>query len=200
LLAVIAIVATLASVSLIGYQRTLVSAKATACLAHLRAIGVASALFSTENDGLFPQSTHQGPRSAWQYVLPAYLDGQADEVFKSPLAPNPAQPFSYAINDYLTKSPYGAPQLNYSRRQNVDSATQTLLFSLMTAAYGPTDHFHFAGGGISSASFQGQVQTDVANGRGHYLYVDGHASAVTWDQIQTELNRPGSKFIDPTGR
>ncbi len=202
LLAVLAIVAVLTSFALAGYQRTLDSAKATQCLGHLRAIGVAAALFSSDHDGLFPQSTHQGPGEAWQYVLPAYLEGRDKEVFKSPVAPNPRQDFSYAINDFLTRSPYGAPDLNLSRRQNVGTPTATLFFTLMTAAYGPTDHFHFASaedGGASVAGFASQVETDVANGRGHYLFVDGHVSAIPWEQIQTELRRPGSTFVDPRG-
>ncbi len=202
LLATIAIVATLASVSLVGYRRTVDSAKAANCLAHLRAIGVAAVNFGAENDGLFPQSTHQGPAEAWQHVLPDYLDGRDAEVFKSPLAPAPRQSFSYAINDFLTRSPYGAPDLNLTRRQNVGVPSQTLFFTLMTAAYGPTDHFHFASaedGGSSPSAFSWQVETDVANGRGHYLFVDGHASAVPWEQIKTELTRSGSTFVDPRG-
>lgn len=200
---VMAIIAITTVFATSAWQRTHTAAQATQCLANLRALGVASAQFSADNDGLFPQSTHQGPRYAWQYVLPAYLDGQASRVFKSPLAPNPRQSFSYAINDYLTKSPNGAPQLNYARRQNVDSATQTMLFSLMTKAYGKTDHFHFAdpgSGGISPSSVSYQVQTDVTGGRGHYLFVDGHVRAIPWEEIKTEIQRPGSKFIDPTGQ
>ncbi len=202
LLATIAIVATLASVSLVGYRRVLDSAKATSCLAHLRTIGVAAANFGSEHDGLFPPSTHQGPAEAWQAVLPEYLDGRGKEVFKSPVAPNPRQSFSYAINDFLTRSLYGAPDLNMSRRQNVGTPSKTLFFTLMTAAYGPTDHFHFASaedGGASPSGFAWQVETDVANGRGHYLFVDGHASALPWEQIKPELSRIGSTFVDPRG-
>ncbi len=202
LLAVIAILAILASFAAAGYQRAIDSSKAVECLGHLRAIGVAAANFGVEHDGLFPQSRHQGAREAWQHVLPEYLDGRSKEVFKSPLAPNPRQSFSYAINDFLTRSPYGAPDLNLSRRQNVGAPSKTLFFTLMTAAYGPTDHFHFASaedGGFSPSGFAWQVQTDVANGRGHYLYVDGHASAVPWKEIETELKRPNSTFVDPRG-
>ncbi|MGC1479518.1 MAG: type II secretion system protein [Chthoniobacterales bacterium] len=199
---VVAIIGITTALATAAWQHTQTAAQATQCLANLRSIGVAAANFSVEHDGLLPPSTHQGPAEAWQYVLRPYLEGRDKDVFKSPLAPNPRQSFSYAINDFLTRNPYGAPGLNMARRQNVGTPSQTLFFTLMTAAYGPSDHFHFASaedGGYSPSGFQWQVQTDVANGRGHYLYVDGHASAIPWDQIKTELRRPGSTFIDPRG-
>ncbi len=202
LLAAMAIIITLAALGAGGIVTMTKKAQVTRCLGNLRTIGRAAALFSAENDGRLPQSTHQGPALAWQYTLPPYLDGADKKVFVSPLAADPKQPISYSINDYLTSHPYGAATLDYSRRQCVDTPAATLFFTLSSREHGGADHFHFADGeegGYSPTGFAGEVQVDVLNGAGHYLFVDGHAERLAWKTLTNELNRPGSKFIDPTG-
>ncbi|CAN5512647.1 hypothetical protein BH09VER1_BH09VER1_45090 [soil metagenome] len=202
LLATLAIVITLAALSAAGIANATKKAQVTKCLGNLRAIGQASTLFSAENDGRLPQSTHQGPALAWQYTLPPYLEGPDKKVFVSPLAADPRQSISYSINDFLTSHPYGAPTLDYSRRQCVSTPTATLLFTLSSKEHGGADHFHFADGeegGYSPSGFASEVQVDVLNGAGHYLFVDGHVERISWKILTNELNRPGSKFIDPTG-
>lgn len=203
LLVVIAIIGLLAALTVGGMQRSLEQARVTQCLANLRAIGAAATLFSAENDGRLPQSSHQGPALSWRTVLPPYFKGgDARKILVSPLAPNPRQAFSYAINDFLTAHPYGAEELNYSRQQSVGSPARTLFFTLMTAEYGPTDHFHFADAGeagYAPGAFSAQVQTDVVAGRGHYLFVDGHVELIAWETLKDQLTAPGSRFVDPTG-
>jgi prepilin-type N-terminal cleavage/methylation domain-containing protein/prepilin-type processing-associated H-X9-DG protein len=211
MLVAMAVAAVVAALAISGASKALESSKVAKCLGNLRAIGSASALYSADNNGRIPQSSHQGPADKWRRVLRPYLEGgdaapgaqDSARAYRSPVAPAPLQDFSYAINDFLTAKPYGAAHLNYSRRQSIDSPAQTLFFTLMTAEFGPTDHFHFASsedGGFSPGGFSSQVQTDVRQGSGHYLFVDGHVERLAWEQVKNELQRPGSKFIDPTGQ
>lgn len=202
LLAALAIIITVVALGAAGIVTMTKKAQVTKCLGHLRAIGRAAALFSTENDGRLPQSTHQGPALAWQYTLPPYLEGLDKKVFVSPLAADPKQAISYSINDFLTSHPYGAVSLDYSRRQCVSSPATTLFFTLSSKEHGGADHFHFADGeegGYSPSGFASEVQVDVLGGAGHYLFVDGHVERIAWKTLTNELTRPGSKFIDPTG-
>ncbi len=201
LLVSIAVVAILIGASYAGFQQMDKERKALRCLGNLRAIGTAGALYSAENGGALPQSSHLGPARAWQKVLPPYMGGHK-EVFKSPLSPSPTQPYSYAINDFITSRPYGAETLDFSRRQSFDSPASTLFFSLVTKEYGKVDHFHFADGsdgGFTPDAFRWQVAVELNHHAGHYLFVDGHVEAIPWAQIRTELLRQGSRFIRPDG-
>lgn len=202
LLSALAVIATLAAFASPSIIKNIESAKASRCLSNLRALGSAAILYSNDNNGRIPQSSHQGPTASWQNVLAPYLSNNR-KLYKSPLAPNQKQSFSYAINDYLTIKPYGAPNANFSRRQSIDYPSKTLFLTLMTKEYGPTDHFHFASsedGGYTPAAFEAQVQTDVCSGTGHYLFLDGHVEVLSWEFIQTELTQIGSPFIDPSGK
>lgn len=201
ILVAVGVASILVALTTAGIGHALDSSKATQCQGNLRAIGVASALFSADNNGKLPESTHQGPSRAWQYVLPPYLENNL-KIFKSPLAPNPTQAYSYAINDFLTAKPYGAPTLDYSRRQSIDRPGETMLFTLTSKSYGGTDHFHFADGeegGYTPAAFSSQVHVNVLDGYGHYLFVDGHVDRLRWDALKNELTRPGSRFVNPAG-
>jgi prepilin-type N-terminal cleavage/methylation domain-containing protein/prepilin-type processing-associated H-X9-DG protein len=202
LLVVMAITGVLVALMVSGLGRAVENARVIQCLANLRAIGVGCAAFSADSDGKLPQSSHQGPAVAWQYVLPAYLDRSDRKVFKSPLGPNPTLAYSYAINDFVTQKPYGASHLDYSRRQSIDQPAQTMHFTLTSKSYGGTDHFHFADGeeaGYAPAAFSSQVHVNVAGGSGHYLFVDGHVERMRWQTLQSELTRNGSRFVNPAG-
>jgi prepilin-type processing-associated H-X9-DG protein len=201
MLVVMAIIIALAAAAMAANGHMQSQTKVIKCLNNLRTIGAASALYSVDNGGLIPQSSHQGPSKRWEVTLPPYMENTKD-AFKSPLAPNPKQSYSYAINDFLCANPYGAESVNFSLRHNVPAPGKTLLFTLMTSAYGKTDHFHFADqedSGYTPAAFSWQVQTDVEQNSGHYLFLDGHVEVIPWVTVKKELTRPGSQFIDPRG-
>lgn len=198
LLVVAAIVMIVAALAVAAYGRVRQQGDAARCLANLRAIGMAAALYSNDHEGRLPQSSHQGPAQAWQYVLPAYVPDR--KVFRSPLSPDPGLAYSYALNDYLTARPYGAAQLDFSRRHVIEAPAATMMFALVTAAYGATDHFHFAESGFGPAVFSAQVATEVIARSGHYLFVDGHVERMPWETLQKELDRPGSRFVRPDGK
>jgi prepilin-type processing-associated H-X9-DG protein len=201
LLVVVAIIIALAAAGMAATTRMQAETKVVKCLNNLRTIGTAAALYSADNAGEIPQSSHQGPAKRWQITLPPYM-GDRSDAFKSPFAANPKLSYSYAINDFLCQSPYGAENLNFSYRQNVPAPGKTLFFTLMTASYGSTDHFHFADKedtGYTPTAFNWQVLTNVSQKCGHYLFLDGHVEAIPWETVKAELVRPGSQFIDPRG-
>lgn len=194
-LAAVAITVTLVSfgaAQIAGATRT---ARAAACLENLRQIGLASLTYAAENSGALPQSSHQGPSRAWTRVLKEQLPAK---VFCSPLD-DTGRTLSYAINDFVTERPAGAKDLDFSRLQSYPAPSQTLLFGVLHPSQQNSDHFHFAEVGAQPPAFAGEAWTDLIHHSSHYLFVDGHATRMSWNDIQLLLRQPGSRFLRPDG-
>ncbi|MEO6053538.1 MAG: H-X9-DG-CTERM domain-containing protein, partial [Chthoniobacterales bacterium] len=141
---------------------------------------------------------HQGPSRAWTKVLKKYLTA---DTFRSPLDTT-GRTCSYAINDFVTSNPYGAEDMDYSRLQGQSHPSQTLYMSVLNASQQNSDHFHFADpdGGHSSSAFKSEVWVELINGGCNYLFLDGHVEKLNWQNVQTKLSQPDSKFIRPDGK
>lgn len=195
LLAAMAIAVTLVSLGIAQIAGAARTARAAACLENLRQIGVASLNYAAENSGVLPQSSHQGPSRAWTKVLKEQLPAKA---FRSPLDDS-GRTLSYAINDFVTEHPAGAKELDFSRLQSQPAPSQTLLFAALHPNQQNSDHFHFAEVGFQPSAFAGEVWTDLFHGAGHYLFIDGHAARLSWNDVQLLLRQPGSCFVRPDG-
>ena len=197
LLIVIAIIAVLAAIIVPVVSRIQAQARSTKCLNQLRQIGLASRLYANDNEQTLPFTSHQ--RSSWTKSLQPYASGTitflcpCDEVKRS---------FTYTINDFLTPNPAGAPPtFDYSRLSRLETPSQTILFGEASKTYANSDHFHFAdyyGMTIPAAFFANQVGVERHAGSANYLFADAHVEALSWKQVQSRLQLPGTRFVDPT--
>lgn len=195
LLVTMSVVATLIAMAAAGWSAALSRSKGASCLHRLRQVGMAALLYASDNDGRLPQSQHQS--DSWFGSLQSYLDGT--KLYRCPGDLNKKRNYSYAINDFLTPNPYGAESLDYSRLTTVPSPSATLLMAECQDKYDASDHFHFADGdvGYAPAAFSSEVAVTRHNGAANYLFADGHVEGLAWKTVQTELQKPGSRFIRP---
>jgi prepilin-type N-terminal cleavage/methylation domain-containing protein/prepilin-type processing-associated H-X9-DG protein len=198
LLVAMGVVAVLAVLGITGIQNLSEDAKASQCLNNLRQIGLASLTCSAENGGLLPQPTHYYDSSKWWTRILVKEYGLTGKSFLSPFD-RTSRSQSYAINDFITVNPPGAPGADFSRLQNVPMPSETLYAGVLNAYQGNSDHFHFGEYGYDAGSFQGEVWVELYRHAGNYLFVDGHVESLTWSAVKTELAHSGSKFVRPDG-
>jgi prepilin-type N-terminal cleavage/methylation domain-containing protein/prepilin-type processing-associated H-X9-DG protein len=198
LLVVIAIIAILASLLLPALARAKQRAIAIKCLSNLRQVGLAAALYAQDNDDLLPQSSHS--KSSWVGTLQPYLSGT--NLHRCPTDPNLTRNYSFAINDYLTPHPYGAPHLDYSRKDTIPTPSDTLYLAETHEEFEGSDHFHFADAadaGYSPPVFAAQVAVQRHRIAANYLFADSHVEMRRWTEVEPELTRTESRFVNPDG-
>jgi len=204
LLVVIAIIAILAGMLLPALARAKGKAKAIQCMNQLKQMGVATELYAIDNNDTLPGNQHNLP--SWLASLATY---NGTNIYRCP--EEKTRMYSYAVNDYLTPRPAGAPQLNFSRKSTVPSHSETMWMTESMEDIVSLDHFHFADyltsptpadptGGYSVNSFRSQVHVLRHQAGGNYLYLDGHVEFSKWQRIPQRLTSSGSRFIVPTGR
>ena len=171
------------------------------CNQNLRQIGMAAMMYAGDNNMTLPQSTHQKISNSWRVTLQPYASGTI--TFKCREDPDKTRRNTYMINDYLTKAPAGAPpDLNYSILARIDRPEATLMFAEASTSYTAADHFHFAqyyGQRVSPAVFENQVGVRLHGEKANYLFADGHAETLTWNEVKVLLRTPGTRFLNPAG-
>ena len=210
LLVVIAIIAILAGMILPAISLAKGRTQTIKCLNQLKQMGIATAMYTDEQNDRLPGSQHNLP--SWLYSLAKY---NGTNIYLCPLDGNSGvnvpRPYSYAVNDFLTPHPAGAPQLNFSKASSVPDDTATLWMGEMQGDILGQDHFHFAdfrnspeptnpAGGYSTNGFRGQVEDTRHSGAANYLFLDGHVNTIKPAAIPFLLTNIGSKFILPSGR
>ena len=197
LLVVIAIIAILASLLLPALGLARGKAQTTRCQSQLRQLGIGCALYADDNRDSFPQSAHQG--AAWTGTLRPY---GLTNVYRCPLEKRTNLLTSFAINDFLTPHPFGGRELDFSRTVSIPAPSETLHVSETAAEFEGSDHFHFADaadGGYSTNSFRFQVAVERHQGAAGYLFADAHVEVRRWVRVQTDLEKPGARFVRPDG-
>jgi prepilin-type N-terminal cleavage/methylation domain-containing protein/prepilin-type processing-associated H-X9-DG protein len=204
LLVVIAIIAILAAMLLPVLARAKGRAKSIQCLNHLKQMGISTEMYVNDNNGRLPGDQHSLP--SWLASLAGY---NGTNIYRCPL--EKTRPYSYAVNDYLTPRPAGAPALNFSRQNSVPSLSDTLWMGELLEENIGLDHFHFADyrnsptpadptGGYSPNGFRIQVDVTRHLGGANYLHLDGHVETIKWERMPPKLTGSGSRFVLPTGR
>ena len=196
LLVVIAILAIVASLLLPALSRSKQKAKAALCLNNLKELGLGCSLYALDNHDRLPETSHQ--TASWIGKLADYGLGS---VYVCPLDTNGMNRItSYAINDFLTPHPFGAPQLDFSTFTAIPSPSDTLHLAELWGGEIGSDHFHFAdaqGGGYSLLAFQSQVAVTLHQGGANYLFADGHVSNLTWPRVKALLPPSVTRFVQP---
>ena len=204
LLVVIAIIAVLAGMLLPALAHAKGKAKAIKCLSQLKQLGLSTQMYSDDNDDRLPGNQHNLP--SWLYSLATY---NGTNIFRCPSEKTRA--YSYAVNDFLTAHPAGAPTLNFSKRASVPCHSETMWMGEILEDIISQDHFHFAdyinspspgdvNGGYSPNGFRSQVNVLRHQRAALYLFLDGHVDSLRWEGLPARLTNSGSRFVVPIGR
>jgi len=217
LLVVVAMIAGLALLAVVGARSMLQSSKQAASAGNLRNLGIALHLYAQEHEGRFPETTHtQELEGAWVYSLQQYL-GNFDEVRLCPADPNRLQRLkskgtSYILNSYIFVpqiGPFGdtiGPQLN--RLQSIPEPSQTLMAVICSdrTGTGPgNDHTHSnewnSWQGVcrdAAVDRFGRASADHSQGRSSYLFVDGRVESIPAGELKRKT-QAGVNVAKPPG-
>ncbi len=217
LLVVVAIIATLGTLAVLGARSALTSSRQFTCMGNLRNIGIALHLYAEDHNGSFPETTHSTDlENAWVYQLETYL-GDFDNIRVCPEDPNrsariKARGTSYILNSFIFVpeiDPFGdsiGPALNRLAAIPEPSRTLIAFTCADTTATGPgNDHTHSNQwsswsavlGDISPGRFGGTT-TDTGKGRSNYLYVDGRVESISAAAVRQKITA-GINIAYPPG-
>jgi prepilin-type N-terminal cleavage/methylation domain-containing protein/prepilin-type processing-associated H-X9-DG protein len=182
LLVVIAIIAILAAILFPVFAQAREKARGISCLSNLRQIGIATAMYTQDNDEGFPLDSHS-PNASWIDTLQPYTKTLLLNQCPSDTSINWVTPIppstrirrsSYATNDFLT------PQGGFATLSSIEKPASTI-FAAELLENRTGDHLH-----ATSWPVPTDPLTEVAVNRhqqgSNYIFTDGHAKRHRFEQ------------------
>ena len=200
LLVVVSIICILAALGLPISRAMVEKGNATKCLGNLRNIGMAAISYAADNAMKLPMTSHKGAANQWAVTLQPYA---SDSIkFKCPSDPAKSRERSFAINDMLTPNPCKAVFLDYSYLSKIERPSETIYFAEASPDF-TMDHFHFSEffgepEQVPPDAFEELVDVHRHGGTANYLFTDGHAEQLSWEQVKKRLENPKDRLTDPT--
>ena len=208
LLVVLGIIALLMSLLLPALGGARARAKEVKCLSNLRQIGAGVVLYANANDGRFPLAQHSADPVGWLSTLVPYgidVDNRLCPEDRR-LGDDPGPTTSYLTNDYMQPliawvdyNPItnvtlaGGRSRPYLKLVDVRRATTT---AYVVESDLPGDHVHLVGEATLSNLKSSVAVTRHLDERSGFLYVDGHAAAVSWADLRGRFG-PLDNLFDP---
>lgn len=209
LLVVIAIIAILASMLMPALSRAKGKAKQIACAQNMRQIGLAISLYSDDNNGYGPTTTHgTGTNASWIYQLSHYY-GQVDRIRICPADTKGLQRMtnnatSYTLNEYTfvdLVDPFGFTLESYRKLDALRFPSKTITtFEIADAAGFSTynDHTHSREWLQGWSSVTADIQPTRHGNSANYLYADTHVENIKALALKTRIEQ-GDNFAKPPG-
>lgn len=205
MLIVIVILAILVGLIVPMISRATVSANTAKCASNLRQIGTGLMLYSAENAGFFPPTTHTtGSRrieESWIYGIAEYLDN-VDQVRVCPADPAKRRKriieqraSSYALNDLIFDNP------EYHQAYRIPNRSHTFMAFILSenrAASRTWDHVHaeewsawnYALNDVEVDRHRvGARAEDRLKGSANYLFADGHVENIRAEEFKSFFDR-----------
>ena len=222
LLAVITILAIIASLIQPALIKTISKSEKVQCISNLKQVGNMSSIYIEDHDGRFaPDMKNWGPA----YWMPALMNNYGDStlvhrrfnpigtIFECPSADKSEDAVTYLQGGlgYNSRTGSIADRERWALRnggedttKNISTVTipsETALFGDdIDAGYSPSGHFQTRlMNHRYSSRFEGRGINGALGARGrhqlfaNYYWVDGHYEEKTWDQFITEGQAKGSK-------
>lgn len=201
LLVVMAVVAVLAALVIPAIAGARERSRSVTCSGQMRELGMAVLLYTQDNLGRFPRSSHSAGASrepGWAASIAPYLGAQPAEAnaawvnseFGCPSNTNKApDAYSYAMNVFFelkAGDSYVGRPATWRCLPQVPSPARTILLAETAAATGGMAPDHFMCHQWSSvAAARNAVAHDRHAGRANYLFVDGHVESLPVDATFT---------------
>ncbi len=222
LLVVIAIIALLAAIIVPVVGSVQARAKQTACASNMRQIGAGILLYTNENNGDFPQTTHgQAHEKSWVFTLKPYV-GDVDKIRLCPADPKGEERLrnggtSYVLNEYIAVPLIaGFPRrvvedyTNIRRLPRPSSVMIAFIGADSLPAHVTADHTHsrtWFSGELGNWDLvlqdiqpdrhrSGSPSPDRTRGSANYLFGDGHVENIEATEFKKRMTTSGN-FVKP---
>lgn len=217
-LVVVAIIAMLIAILLPSLISARANAMAVACLSNQRQLGIAAQMYADANKdaivdsglphgglpsvpGQAEQSWFNSLRRVYRNELVARCPADRSPYWDQDLPgtdPPARRRVSFAQNDYLTGDLPGWE--SYNRRGRIRRAADTILFAELaeTGSWAASDHVHVELWLFNPRhEARQQIALDRHRGRANYVFVDGHAEGLLFEQTYKigSIRREGGKFV-----
>lgn len=202
LLVVIGIIAVLVAIALPGYSLALQHANSSACMGHMRVLGMAFTSYSTDNDGQLPGRVIGGGNDKWPVLLLPYV-GSDPKVYVDPgdpvatkvpaqnLISNNGNGSSFFFNGFNDLGFYSNPNLTI-RMADLNDTTNLIL--LGQKVHGSNQYY---------MDFVEGNENDILNkqayfGGSNYVFADGSARFLYLAQYDNTLWLVNKSYHIPT--
>lgn len=199
LLVVIACIAVFVGVASAAWQQARETSQSAQCLSQMRDLASAIQLFAADRGGEFPRSSHSAfahRTRGWQREILPYL-GASDAPINEALQrkffrcsmDTRTTGTSYGLNVFFELDPeaddYEGAPTTWRRVITLPAPSHTILLAEMKTS-SSADHImaHFWTGSAENS----EVAIDRHNECGHYVFADGHASALPVESIYAPHN------------